>query len=81
VNCPQPGKWVISTWDGPNSTAIAQAVGTCPDTSVAAAYWLDPQTQGWLRYVAGRPEITSLTTIDAMQGILTLGGVTAPPGG
>jgi len=80
VNCPQPGKWVISTWDGPNSTAIGQAVGTCPDTSVAAVYWLDPQTQGWLRYVAGRPDITSLTTIDAMQGILTLGGPTAPPG-
>jgi len=80
VNCPQPGKWAISTWDGPNDTAIGQAVGTCPDTSVAAAYWLDPQTQGWLRYVAGRPEITSLTTIDAMQGILTLGGPTAPPG-
>ena len=80
VYCPQSGKWAISTWDGPNDTTIAEAIGTCPDTSVAAAYWLDPQTQGWLRYVAGRPEISNLTTVDEMQGILTLGGSTAPPG-
>jgi len=80
VNCPQSGKWAISTWDGPNDTTIAEAVGTCPDTSVAAVYWLDPQTQGWLRWVDGRPEISNLTTVDDMQGILTLGRSTTPPG-
>ena len=80
VNCPQSGKWAISTWDGPSDTAIAEAVGTCPDTSVVAVYWLDPQTQAWLRYVAGRPEISNLTTVDKMQGILTFGGSTAPAG-
>jgi hypothetical protein len=80
VNCPQPGKWAISIWDGPDDTAMGEATDTCPGASVAAAYWLDPQTQGWLRYVTGRPEISNLTTIDEMQGILTLGGSIALPG-
>jgi hypothetical protein len=72
-NCPQPGKWAISAWDGPNDTAIDEAVATCPDTSVAAAYWLDPQTQGWLRYFYGRPDISNLATINDVQGVITLG--------
>jgi hypothetical protein len=40
---------------------------------VAAAYWIDPQTQEWLRYFDGRPELTSLTSLDNMQGVLALG--------
>jgi protein-disulfide isomerase len=76
-NCPQPGKWAISTWDGPNGTPTGQALATCP-TSVVAAYALDPQTQGWLRYFDGRPEINNLATIDGMRGMLTLGGTAAP---
>jgi len=76
-NCPQPGKWAISTWDGPHSTSTGQALATC-STPVAAAYALDPGTQGWLRYFDGRPEISNLAMIDGMQGMLTLGGAAAP---
>jgi len=73
LNCPQLGKWAISVWDGPNDTAIGEAVDTCPGTSVAAAYWLDPDTQRWLRYFDGRPEISNLATINDVQGVITLG--------
>ena len=78
-NCPQPGKWAISAWDGLHSTAPGQAFATC-STSVAAAYALDLPTQAWMRYVDGRPDLTSLTTLDNMQGVLALGeqvGVTS----
>ena len=76
-NCPQPGKWAISTWDGPHSTSTSDALATCP-MPVAAAYMLDPLTQGWLRYFDGRPEISNLAMIDGMQAMLTLGGAAAP---
>ena len=77
-NCPQPGKWAISAWDGPHSTATGQALATCP-TSVAAAYALDPLTQGWLRYFDGRPDVSNLAMIDGMQAMLTLGGAATQP--
>jgi len=77
-NCPQPGKWAISTWDGPHSTATGHALATCP-TSVTAAYALDPLTQGWLRYFDGRPDVSNLPMIDGMQAVLTLGGAATPP--
>jgi beta-lactamase superfamily II metal-dependent hydrolase len=41
---------------------------------VAAAYMLDPLTEGWLRYFDNRPEISNLQMIDSMQAMLTLGG-------
>jgi len=76
-NCPQPGKWAISAWDGPNGTGTDTALATCT-TPVAAAYWLDPQTQAWLRYFDSRPEISNLVLLDGMQGMLILGGSAAP---
>jgi protein-disulfide isomerase len=76
-NCPQPGKWAISTWDGPQSTDTGQALATCP-TSVAAAYALDPLTQSWLRYFDAHPGVSDLTTIDGLQAILALGASTSP---
>lgn len=71
-NCPQPGTWSISVWNGPSGTNTGPALATCP-APVAVAYWLDPQTQTWLRYFEGRPEISDLVTVDGMQGMLTLG--------
>ena len=76
-NCPQPAKWAISTWDGPYSTSTSDALATCP-TPVAAAYMLDPSTEGWLRYFDNRPEISNLQMIDSMQAMLTLGGTPTP---
>ena len=75
--CPQPGKWSISVWDGPDDTGTGEALATCP-SSIAAAYALDPQTQGWLRYFNGRPDISNLMTVDGLHGMLTLGGSAAP---
>jgi hypothetical protein len=78
TNCPQPNKWAISVWSGPNDVDTQTALATCSDTTVAAAYWLDPSSQGWLRYFRDRPEISNLPTVDNLQGFIVLGGAAAP---
>jgi CSLREA domain-containing protein len=78
-NCPQPGKWAIAVWSGSDGTDIGQALATCGAGTVAAAYGLDPETQGWLRWFAERPALSNLTTLDEMQGVVTLGAVSALP--
>jgi hypothetical protein len=41
---------------------------------VAAAYWIDPQTQKWKHYFDGRPDLTNLLELREMQGVIALGG-------
>ena len=77
-DCPEAGKWAISVWDGDDQTEAQQAFASCGEQAVAAAYYLDSQTQGWLRWVADRSEITTLLTLDDMQGVFAL-GVAPPP--
>jgi len=79
-NCPRVDKWAISVWPGASGTAIDQAVASCTEASVAAAYWIDPQTQTWQRWFPNQPEISSLTSLDHMQAIIALGGEPAQPG-
>jgi hypothetical protein len=73
LGCPQPGRWAVSVWTGASGTPTDQALATCTGATVAAAYWIDPQTQAWKRYIDGRPEISNLLTFDHMQGVLALG--------
>jgi hypothetical protein len=75
-NCPLVGKWALSAWNGPNDTETADAFATCSDV-VGVAYWLDPQTQTWQRYVHERPELTTLTDLDNLQGVFALGSTEA----
>jgi len=72
-NCPLEGNWAVSVWAGGDGTPTEQAMATCTEATVAAAYWVDPQTQAWMRYFDGRPDLTSLTALDNMQGVLALG--------
>jgi Tol biopolymer transport system component len=72
-NCPQPGKWAISVWNGEDSAYLEQASATCSDAALAAAYYLDPASQSWLRWFAGRPEITTLSNLGNLQGVIALG--------
>jgi hypothetical protein len=72
-NCPLPGKWAISVWDGPNGTATADALATCGDVSITAAYSLDRATNGWSRYFPGRADVNNLLSVDDMQGVVTRG--------
>ena len=72
-NCPQRGKWAISVWDGADGTPTGQALAMCGEEAVAAAYYLDPDTQSWLRYFRGRPEISSLNALGHAQGVIGLG--------
>lgn len=78
--CPQPGKWAISVWTGDQGTDSSQALATCGPGAVEAAYYLEPQTQQWLRWFAGRPEVSNLSTLDEVQGVIALGGATAAAG-
>lgn len=80
LGCPQPGKWAISVWNGADGTSTEQAMATCGEGAVSAVYSLDPETQAWSRWFAGRPEVSTLSTLDNMQGVLAFwaGGGVAP---
>ena len=78
VGCPAAGKWSLAVWSGGDDTPTAEAMATCSVVPVQAAYWLDPETQGWLRYIAGHPELSSLATLDSFQAVLALGALPAP---
>ena len=73
-NCPQAGRWAVAVWSGDDGTAINDALATCGENAVSAAFYLDPQTGGWLRWFPGRPEVSSLTTLNSLQGFIALGG-------
>jgi hypothetical protein len=77
-NCPQPGKWAISVWDGPDGIETGEALATCGEGAVAAAYYLDPQTQGWSHWLAGQPGMSTLSTVNHMQGVIALRAMGAP---
>ena len=73
------GKWSLAVWVGADGTPTGEAVATCTDVPVEAAYWLHPDTQDWLRHFAGRHEFSSLPTLDNLQAILALGRESTPP--
>jgi len=78
-NCPQAGKWAISVWGGADGTAIDRAVASCTGATVAAAYWIDPQTQAWQSWFPGQHDINTLTSLNHMQAIIAFGGEQAQP--
>ena len=83
-NCPPAGKWSIAVWEGDSGAAADAALATCGANSVAAAYSLDPQTGGWSRWFAGKPDVSNLPPLSDLQGVLALGAgggpaVTATP--
>lgn len=77
-NCPQPGRWAISVWSGQDDADAEQAFATCGEGAMAAAYYIDPDTQMWSRWFKERPEVSNLATLDRLQGVLALGGADAP---
>lgn len=77
-NCPPAGKWSIAVWEGASGTAAADALAACETDAVAAAYSLDPQTGGWSRWFAGKPDVSNLAPLNDMQGVLALGAAGAP---
>ena len=85
-NCPPAGKWSIAVWEGDTGVAADAALATCGANTVAAAYSLDPQTGGWSRWFAGKPDVSNLPPLNDLQGVLALGAgggpvVTATPAG
>jgi hypothetical protein len=78
-NCPQAGKWAISVWENADGAETGQALATCGAGVVDFAYYLDPATNSWLGYFAGRPEVSKLLTLNNIQGIIAHGAMGAPP--
>jgi len=78
-NCPQAGKWAISVWDGQDGSETGEALATCGEGAVDFAYYLDPETNGWLGYFEGHADISQLLTLDGKQGIIAHGAMAAPP--
>jgi len=72
LNCPLSGKWAISVWDGSSGTAIADALATCTNVVIDAAYSLDRTTNQWSHYFPGRTDINNLLTVNDMQAFFTL---------
>jgi len=77
-NCPPAGKWSIAAWEGTSGTEAADALATCGVDAVAAAYSLDAQTGAWSRWFAGKPDVSNLSPLGEMQGILALGVAAGP---
>jgi putative hemolysin len=77
-NCPQPGKWAIAVWNGAGLMETGEAFSTCDTATIDAAYYLDPETQLWSRWFFGKPEISNLSSVDHLQGLMALGGAAAP---
>jgi len=77
-NCPPAGMWSIVVWDGASGTAAGDALVTCGEGAVDAAYALDAQTGGWWRWFAGNAGASNLPPLSAMQGLLILGSAASP---
>jgi putative hemolysin len=77
-NCPQAGKWAIAVWDGASVMDVSQALSSCDEGAIEAAYFLDPETQIWSRWFLGEPEISNLSSLDDLQGLMALGAAVAP---
>ncbi len=76
LNCPPANKWAIAVWDGPD-TGAGEALGACGEGAVEAAYYIDPESQNWLRWFRGRPEISTLAGLDRLQAVLALASLVA----
>ena len=77
-DCPPAGMWSIAVWDGESGTAAADALATCGEGAVGAAYSLDAQTGVWSRWFAGKPGVSDLPSLADMQGVLALGSAAIP---
>jgi hypothetical protein len=76
-NCPVAGNWSIAVWEG-ESAEPTDALATCGAGAVAAAYSLDPQTGAWSRWFAGKPNVSNMSPLNPVHGVLALGSATAP---
>jgi Tol biopolymer transport system component len=81
LNCPQAGKWSIAVWDAGadgadtdgDGTDTGEALGTCGEGVVDAAYFLDPDSQMWRRWFPGHPEISNFESVRHDQGFIAHG--------
>jgi len=79
VGCPAADKWSLAVWTGGDDTPTGEALATCGAGTVDFTYYIDPDTQDWVRYFVGRTEISDLLALDNMQGFFAHGTVAAPP--
>jgi TolB protein len=78
-NCPEARKWALAAWQGADGVAADEALATCGEGAVEAAYALDASSGEWLRWFGDRPEISNLAMVENMQGLIVLGSSSASP--
>jgi len=78
-NCPQAGKWAIAVWEGEDDMDTGEALATCGEGAVDAAYALDASSGEWLRWFPGLPDLISLPTVENMRGLFVFGSSMANP--
>jgi Tol biopolymer transport system component len=78
-NCPEAGKWAMAVWQGTDEVATGEALATCGEGAVDAAYALDASSGAWLRWFPDRPEVSNLAMVERMQALFVLGSPTASP--
>jgi Tol biopolymer transport system component len=78
-NCPQAGKWTIAVWAGEDDTETGEALATCGEGAVGAAYAFDPDSQMWRRWFPGLPDLSNLWMVENMQGFFAFGSSMANP--
>jgi len=77
-NCPSANRWSVALWSGLGDTPTGEALATCGDAAVSAAYSLNPDTGSWWRFFPDRLELSNLGALDDLQGIVALGSGSAP---
>ena len=77
-SCPSTGRWSVAVWDVLDDTPTGEAVATCGQGAISAAYSLDSDSGAWRRYFPDRLELSNLGALDDMQGIIALGSSSAP---
>jgi hypothetical protein len=75
-NCPQAGMWALAAWQGADTDA-SEALATCGEGAVDAAYALDAVSQKWQGYFPGCPELSIKEKVKAKEGLILHGMATA----
>ena len=64
-------------WEGAYGIDIDQALSSCGEGAIEAAYSLDPETQIWSRWFLGEPEVSNLSSLDSLEGLMAFGALNA----
>src|SRR3972149_11095994 len=83
--CPGPGKWSLTSWlvdpidPGPYSANLSWAVTTCYPRVIDVAFAWDYDSQGWIYWIAGAEDSSTLHSIAVGYPVFLHGSESAMP--